>query len=166
MVEFCIGLLALLLLVTGMIHVGRMGRISLAIHGEIRAEAGEKAMRGTLGTAAEAISDWDSGVDQIRHTADDRSRVNATAAMDIMSAVVRHSTNKEDDWMYVTDKTRRPTSMIQLYNQMGMSSLLSGSHETKTIRMQVDPVIRQLLFDVPEVKIKEEVWVPQMGGLF
>ena len=166
MVEFCIGLLALLLLVTGMIHIGKMARISLALHGEIRGEAGYSAMAGTLGTTPEAISDWESGNDKIRHTADDKATVNATAAAGIMEAVVRHSANAEDDWMFVTDKTRLPTSMIQLHNLMGMSTFLSGRHETETVRMQVDPFIRQVLFDVPEIKIKEEVWMPNMGGLF
>ncbi|MCL1920896.1 MAG: hypothetical protein FWG50_07430 [Kiritimatiellaeota bacterium] len=165
-VEFCIGLIALMLLVTGMIHVSKMARASLGILGEIRAEAGEMAMLSTLGTAPEAISDWDSGADKIRHTADDKPRLNATASMGIMDAVVRNSVGASDDWMYVNDVTRLPVSMVQLHGMMGLSVFLSGTQEDDTLRIKVDPFIRQLLFDAQEVNVKEEVWMPQMGGLF
>jgi len=30
----------------------------------------------------------------------------------------------------------------------------------------VDPVLRQLVYDKDEVAIKEEVWMPLMGGLY
>ena len=167
MIEFCVGLIVLLLLVTGIIHVGKMARISLALQGEIRADAGQEAMLdGSLGVAPEAVSDWDRGADTFRHTADDKSRVNSMAAIGAMDAVTSHSVRSDEDWQAVVDKTRRPVSMAQLKYRMGLAMFLGCVHREETFDMRVDPFIRQLVYDVPEIKIKEEIWMPQMGGLF
>jgi len=166
MIEFCIGLIVLLLLITGIIHVGRMARISLGIHSEIRGDAGERAMLSGFGTTAEAISDWDSGADGIRFTADDRAQINSARSMAIMNAVASRSARNDDDWQKVMDKTRLPFSMAQLRNQTGLPVFLGFIHRERAVDMQVDPAIRQLVYDAPEVRIKEEVWMPQMGGLY
>jgi len=166
MIEFCVGLIVLLLLVTGIIHVGRMARISLGIHAEIRGEAGKRAMQNDFGTTAEAISDWDSGADGVRFTADDKAKLNSAAAMSIMAAVASGSVRQDEDWQAVVNKTRLPFSMVNLYNQTGLPAFLGFVHRERTVDMQVDPTIRRLVYDSPEVRIKEEVWMPQMGGLY
>ena len=165
MIEFCIGLLALLLLVTGIIHVGNMARHSLALHGEIRAEAGMSAMGNDFGVAPEAISDWDSGPDNLSFTADDKARVNATASMSIMATVVEHSAQSGDDWQVLADKTQLRTSMAQLQRQMTLSMFLGSVHKSEKVTMKVDPFIRDIL-NIEQVTIKEEIWMPLMGGLF
>ena len=164
MIECCIGLIALLLLVTGLIHLGKMARASLALHGQIRGEAGLSAMSSDLGVTPTAISDWDPGPDGIRFTADDKAKVSSLASP--LEAVVRHSVREGDDWLAVTDKTRLPSSMVTLQNVMGMPAFLGCARESETVRIPMDPFLRKLVYDVPEVKIKEEVWMPQMGGLF
>jgi len=166
MIEFCVGLLVLLLLVTGIIHIGRMARISLGIHAEIRADAGQAAMLDGFGMTPEAISDWDSGADGLRFTADDKAKINSAAAMSIMDAVVSGSVRRDEDWQKVTGKTHLPFSMARLRNQTGLNTFLGFIHRERAVNMQVDPVIRQLVYDAPEVRIREEVWMPQMGGLY
>ena len=165
-IEFCIGLIVVLLLLTGLIHVHKMAILSLAIHGEIRAEAGQMAMASNLGVAPDPVSDWDPGPDKLRHTADDRAQVNATVAMGILDSVVRSSARHEDDWQILTDRTQRPISMAQLHSQMGLAVFLGCTYETDTLTMKVDPFLRQMVIGAPEVKIKEEVWMPLMGGLY
>ena len=165
-IEFCIGLIVILLLVTGLIHVHKMAAVSLAIHGEIRAEAGEMAMRSNLGVAPDPVSDWEAGADGVRHTADDRARVNAMSAMGILETVVRHSARSDEDWQVLADKTQRPVSMAQLQHQMGLPVFLGCVYETDTIPIKIDPFLRRLVLGAEEVKIKEEVWMPQMGGLY
>jgi len=166
MIEFCIGALVLLLLVTGIIHIGRMARISLGIHSEIRAEAGQAAMLGAFATTPQAISDWDSGADGLRFTADDKAQVNAVKAMEIMATLVSHSVAQESDWQQVADKTRLPFSMVGLRNQTGLPMFLGLVREERAVDMQVDPFIMRTVYDAPYVRIKEEVWIPLMGGLF
>jgi len=167
MIEFCMSLLVLLLLVIGLLHVSRMARISLAIHSEIRAEAGVSAMQGGgLGIMPEAISDWNAGPDNIRYTADDKAKINSTAAFGIMGMLVDTSVQAADDWQAVSGKTRLPTSMAALQNVMGMSTFIGFAHESEKVRMKVDPFLQQTVYDAPEITIKEEVWIPQMGGLF
>jgi len=167
MIEFCAGLLVLLLLVTGIIHIGRMARISLGIHAEIRADAGQAAMReDNFGMTPEAISDWDSGADGLRFTADDRAILNAVAAMSILDSVASHSVRSDEDWQTVMDKTQLPTSMVQLRYQTGLAMFLGFIHRSQTVDMRVDPFITRMVYDAPEVRIKEEIWMPQMGGLY
>ena len=166
MIEFCIGLIALLLLMVGIYHLGRMAQISLALHGEIRGEAGLTAMQSSLGVTPEAISDWKPGPDNIRFTADDQPQKNSMGAVSVLDAVLRHSVRGGDDWLAVSDKSRLTTSMVRLRSVTGMSTFLGCVHEEGTVRMIVDPFIRELVYSAPEVKIKEEVWMPQMGGLF
>ncbi|MCL2104011.1 MAG: hypothetical protein FWH21_03000 [Kiritimatiellaeota bacterium] len=141
-----------------------MARISLAIHSEIRGEAGLNAMQNDFGSTPQAISDWDPGPDSVRFTADDKPKLSSMASA--IEAVVSHSVRGGDDWQVVSDKSQLPSSMVTLQKLMGMPGFLGCAHETDTVRMRVDPIIRQLVYDAPEVSIKEEVWMPQMGGLF
>jgi len=166
MIEFCVGLIVLLLLITGILHIGRMARISLSIHAEIRGDAGKRAMQGEFGSTAEAISDWDSGADGLRFTADDKAKINSATAMSIMNAVASGSARRDEDWQEVLDKTQLPFSMARLHQQRGLPALLGFVHRERAVDMQVDPVIRQLVYDAPEVRIKEEIWMPQLGGLY
>jgi hypothetical protein len=47
-----------------------------------------------------------------------------------------------------------------------MAAALGFVHEEETLHVPVDPVIRRLVYGKDEVAIKEEVWMPLMGGLY
>jgi len=165
-IEFCVGLIVLLLLVIGMVHIHKMAVVSLGIHSEIRGEAGQMAMQSTLGHTPEAISDWDPGPDKLRYTADDKAQVSGMASLGIIGTLVGYSARNDDDWRVTTDRTQLPVSMVRLRDQMGLPFFLGSAYETDTERVRVDPFLRQLVLGKEEVKIKEEVWIPLMGGLY
>jgi hypothetical protein len=144
-----------------MIHVANMGRASLLLHARLRGDAGEEAMRdGALWVSPPHISDWKPGTDGARYTADDRP---VHAASGIENTLTEYSARLPDDWTYVTDESLLPVSMIRLHKG---SSLLGFVHAEDTIRVALSRVIQQLAYGKEEVVIKEEVWLPLMGGLY
>jgi hypothetical protein len=166
MIEFAAGLLVLLLLIIGFIHVSRLSLASLGIHGEMRAEAGMSAMQSSLAATPEAISDWESGKDDIRFTADDKKKQNQPAAAEVIGQVVSRSVRTEGDWQHVADKSQLPFSMIRLQRSPNLVLLMGAVHEEQTEHVPVDPFIRRLVYDKEEVPVKEEIWMPLMGGLY
>jgi very-short-patch-repair endonuclease len=161
-IEFIVGLLLLLIVITGMIHVANMGRASLALHAILRGEAGKEAMNdGMIGTSPPHISDWSAGADKIRYTVDDTAE--HSSALGISQALTEYSVQTPGDWTYVAD-SRLPASAIQLNN--ASMQLLSFAHEEGTVFVDLSSVIRQLIYNKEKVVIKEEVWMPIMGGLY
>jgi hypothetical protein len=166
MIEFAAGLLVLLLIIIGFIHVSKLALSSLGIHGEIRAEAGMTAMQSTLAVTPEAISDWESGKDETRFTADDEAQKNQPASASIIGSVVSHSVKTEDDWQKISEKSLLPFSMAKLSQSPNLVILMGAVHQSQTDRVEVDPFIRNFAYNKEEVAVKEEIWIPLMGGLY
>jgi hypothetical protein len=165
-IEFAAGLLVLLLIIIGFVHVSSLSLASLGLHGEIRAEAGLAAMQSGMATTPEAISDWKSGTDEVRFTADDEMERNQPAAATVISQVVNHSVKRAQDWEVVSEKSLLPFSMVQLQQSPNLVVLMGAYHEQRIERVRVDPFIRDLIYNKEDVAVKEEIWMPLMGGLY
>ena len=160
-VEFIVCLILFLLVITGIIHVANMGRASLYLHAAIRGRAGEEAMKSEgLGVSQRNISDWEPGPDGIRYTADDRPVHRGVGSL--ASALTEYSVRTTEDWSSVRDSLL-PVSAVCLNDS---APLLSFAHGEDTIRVELSSVIRQLIYDKNDVAIREEVWMPVMGGLY
>ncbi len=166
MIEFAAGLLALLLIIIGFIHVSKLAMTSLGIHGEIRAEAGMNAMQSTLTVTPEALSDWKSGKDETRFTADDEMQKNQSASASIIGSVVSHSVRTEGDWQRVSEKSVLPFSMAKLSQLPNLVILMGSVYAAQTERVAVDSFIRNFAYNKESVAVKEEIWMPLMGGLY
>ena len=166
-IEFCAALLLFLIVATGLLHISRLARASLFLHAVLRGDAGERAMReGALGEAPVYIADWDAGADGVRHTADDRPLRNAALLPATLSVIGNYSVRSPGDWSFVSSDSRLPVSMIRLRESPGMAAALGFTHADETLRVPVDSVISRLVYDKDEVAIREEVWMPLMGGLY
>ena len=166
-IELAVGLLLFLILLSGIIHVNRMARTSLFLHAVLRGDAGMQAMADTaMSVAPLDISDWQAGPDAIRFTADDQPVRNGAILPATLASLTGYSVKDPDDWGYVKDLSRLPTSMVQLNASPLAATTLGFVHREETLHMTVDPVIRQLIYGKDKVAIKEEVWMPLMGGLY
>lgn len=165
-VEFAVGLLLMLIVLTGIIHVSRMGRTSLFLHAVLRGEAGKDAMSALSSSSPAYISDWQEGSDGIRFTADDQPLRNGTMLPSTLGLLTQYSVENPDDWRYVAADTRLPVSMFSLYSSPIMATAVGFVHAEETLHVPVDTVIRQLIYNKDVVTIKEEVWMPLMGGLY
>lgn len=164
MIEFISGILLLMLLAAGFIHIVKMTRTSLFLHSVLRGNAGLSAMQNVLSASPDAISDWNPGPDQVRYTADDTSIGNSAST--VLSVMTDTSVRQPEDWRHVTTQSQLPVSMVRLHDSMLTATLLGCAHAQETLHVPVDPVIRSLVYDKDEVAIKEEVWMPLMGGLY
>jgi hypothetical protein len=166
-IEFAVGLLLLLIVLTGIIHINLMARTSLFLHAVLRNNAGEQAMQdGAASIAPPYLTDWAPGPDGLRYTADDQKLSNGMGLPNTLSTLTRYSVRAPNDWSYVTDDSRLPVSMVQLNASPLMAATLGFVHSEETLDVPVDPVIRQLVYGKDVVTIKEEVWMPLMGGLY
>jgi hypothetical protein len=165
-IEFAVGLLLMLIVVTGIIHVSRMARTSLFLHSVLRGEAGKDAMTSLASSTPDYISDWKEGPDGIRYTADDQPVRNSAMLPATLDLLTQNSVANPTDWDYVASGTRLPVSMCSLQASPIMATTIGFVHAEETLHVPVDSVIRQLIYDKDEVSIKEEVWVPLMGGLY
>jgi hypothetical protein len=166
MIEFAAGILVLLLILIGFVHVSSLSLASLGIHGEIRAEAGLVAMQSPMMDTPDAISDWSSGADQVRFTADDEAQMNQPAAATVINQVVSHSVKKDSDWDLIVEKSKLPLSMVELQQSPNLVILMGATHEEQVKRVPVDPFIRDFIYNKEDVAVKEEIWMPLMGGLY
>jgi hypothetical protein len=163
-IEFIVCIILLLLIITGMIHVATMGRASIYIHAAIRGRAGERAMGGLVGSSPRNISDWNPGADGVRYTADDVPAHGGAA--NIASDLTGYSVATPDDWSAVrrVHESLRPASAVRLHDTD--MPFLRFAHGEDTIKIEISSVIRQLVYDKETVTVKEEVWMPMMGGLY
>ncbi|MDR2849998.1 MAG: hypothetical protein LBW77_05600 [Verrucomicrobiota bacterium] len=163
-VEFLVGLLLLLILITSMIHVANMGRASLYLHAVLRGDAGEDAMRGgTLGTSPKHISDWTPGPDRLRYTADDQPKTGGSP-LGTLALLSGYSEKSPGDWLLVAKDSQRPPSLNLLGG--GPADVITFSRKEGDVYVQISPIIQQLVYGKKEVRIHEEVWMPLMGGLY
>ena len=166
-IEFVAGLLLLLLVLTGLIHVNRLARTSLFLQAVLRGEAGERAMEsGALSVSPPYVSDWSAGADATRYTADDQPVRNPAILPATLGLLTGYSVKNPGDWTYVLSDSRLPVSMLRLHTSPMAAAMIGFVHTEETLHVPVDPVIRQLVYDKDEVAIKEEVWMPLMGGLY
>lgn len=165
-VEFVVGILLMLIVLTGIIHVSRMARTSLFLHAVLRGMAGKDAMGDTSSVTPAYISDWEAGDDGVRYTADDRPVRNSTMLPATLDLLTRYSVEEPDDWNTIAADTRLPVSMFSLHATPLLATTVGFTHTEETLHVPVDTVIRQLIYDKDKVSIKEEVWMPLMGGLY
>ena len=160
--EFVVCLLLLMLVIMGMMQVATMGRASFYLHAALRGEAGKKAMDdGHIGTSAPYISNWSPGPDGVRYTADDepiRGMASGTT-----SDLAAYSFRSPGDAIYAAGSLR-PVSMLSLTESPGQ--VLRFTHEEGRIYVHLFPLMQQLVYRKEKVAIKEEVYMPSMGGLF
>ena len=166
-IEFIVGIILFMLLAAGIVHINRMARTSLFLHAVLRGDAGERAMAsGALSVAPPYISDWEAGADEIRYTADDQPIRNSIGLSATLSTLTGYSVKTPGDWTYVTPDSLLPVSMISLHTSPLSGATLGFVHAEEILHVPVDTVLRQLVYGKDEVAIKEEVWMPLMGGLY
>jgi hypothetical protein len=56
--------------------------------------------------------------------------------------------------------------MATLSQSPNLVVLMGAVYESKTDRVEVDPFIRNFVYNKETVSVKEEIWMPLMGGLY
>ena len=175
-IEFTVALFFLLLpILLGLYHVNLMARVSLFLLAGLRGSGGVSAMQdGSLSTSPPYISNWVEGADGLRHTADDQPILNSIGQSATLSALTGYSVKTPGDWNFdFIKKSQLPVSMISLHDSSFVGAMLGFVREEKNSedvfgdKIVVNDFLRELVPRLEStVAIKEEVWMPLMGGLY
>lgn len=159
MIELAAAIVLILIIVLGMIHLGKLANMQLRLQNKARVEAGSLALSaGVGGDAPEAIRDWDAGKDSQFGTADD---VPILSPVNTISTFVISSGD-----LTPADGSRLPFSLLSFARSgnMGLYELGFVKHEA-TDTLNVDSLIQSLIYSKPIVTLRETVWMPATGGL-
>jgi len=159
MIELAAAIVLILIILLGMIHLGKLANMQLRLQNEARVEAGIQALSaGSGGDAPEAIRDWEAGKDGHFGTADD---VPVLSPVNTMGTFVIASGD-----LTPADGSRLPFSLLNFARSgnMGLYELGFVKREASDT-LNVDSFIQSLIYSKPIVTIRETVWMPATGGL-
>ena len=159
MIELAAALVLILIILLGMIHLGKLANMQLRLQNEARVEAGIQALSsGTGSEAPQAIRDWEAGTDAQFGTADD---VPVLSPVNTMSTFVIASGD-----LTPAEDSKLPFSLFNFSRagNMGLYELGFVKHESSDT-LHVDSFIQSLIYSKPLVTIRETVWMPTTGGL-
>lgn len=159
MIELAAAIVLILIILIGMIHLGKLANMQLRLQNEARRDAGIQALASSSGgDAPEAIRDWEAGKDGHFGTADD---VPVRSPVNLLSTFVIDSGD-----LTPADGSRLPFSILNFARSgnMGLYELGFIKREASDT-LVVDSLIRSLIYAKPTVTIRETVWMPAAGGL-
>ena len=164
MIEFMVGLLVVVLLVSGLIQLVHIYVAHSIMLGEVRGAAGERAMNSaTISGTPDYITDWNSGVDEIRHTADDQPESGSAAAF--QSAIAERSANSPEQWALLDNAFNN--GLLRFRGSLAATAHfgLVSEEQEQDIPLS-DGIIRNWVYPKGEITLSTEVWMPRTGGIY
>ena len=164
-IEFVAALFLLLIILIGMLFLNDRSLQSLLLQAGIREDAGYQAMASTLGTAPDAIRDWNDGEDKTPYTADDRPQKSANASTTLQLLSDRSVAN-ESDWAKVDSDVQLPFSMLTIHRGPSLVNAVPSVRKKEEEQIEVPNFIRENIYRKDEVTIREEIYFPLLGGIY
>ncbi len=163
MIELIIGLVAVLVLVSGLLQVASLTKNHTDAMVEARGEAGRKAVDLFGGAeSGDYIKDWEAGADGKRYTRDDDFTGGSRGAF--VGTIVDKAGRSQEDWDIIT---RTP--------HKGMAELRSGAEPTETFGLLhgearrdvvLLPAVRSLLYRADSIDVESEAWMTWCTGIY
>jgi hypothetical protein len=153
MVEFMAGLVAMIVLLAGLIQIGRLMHAHTRTMSAARAAAGRLAMSPTppISEAALFISDWVPGPDRRRHTHDDQAITTSNAAA-LPGELVGHA--------HLEAVTNAPANALATLaaspSPAGDFFMVKGQASEG---VAILPMIRRLVYARPTLEVESEAWL-------
>lgn len=161
LVEMVAGLVAILVVFAGLVQIGRLGRAHTQAMMDARAEAGTFAASDQYvmqSPAPQYLYNWSEGGDDRRHSRDDRPLFALANA--VRDDIMAHG-RPEDLATRIGENI-----LSEAYaNEAVMDSfqLVHGREESDEI--ELFPVVRELLYDQPSLRMEGDVWLGWTRGL-
>ena len=159
-IEFCIGLIAILAVFGGLIQLGRLGLIRMENRVEATRIATELSMAdGDVTSTISYLYEVSDGPDTLSYSEDDLQRNgNADEAYDRLGARMQPGLVGAYDAGSPIAGMGGPGEML---DEMGF---VRGTAWEMSI--PILPVVRNLIYDADEVDLVSEVWMTQTGGIY
>lgn len=161
-VEFCIGLIAILAVVGGIFQLGTLGLARMHTRVEATRLATERSMLGSSATGVfvpDYIGEVNTGTDNYSYSADDvKFGANEQEAYDRLAARL------DPDQVRVYDPASPVSGITDGYEMRVSMGLVQGV--ASDFNIPVLPVVRHLIYDADSIDIQTEVWMTRTGDLY
>lgn len=160
-VEFCIGLIGMLVVIAGIFQLGRMGlgRTSARVEATAMASAASMSDEADIRPLRRYIYRMDEGADQRRYTVDDFAQ---TGDPDAVYRQILRPNQPQVLGGYAPGNTL--AGLSDSLDMMINTGLVQGTGVESNI--PVMPIVRRLFFDQDSVTIDVQAWSVRTGGLY
>ncbi len=164
MIELTIGMMVVVLLVSGLVQLIPLYMTHSEMLAETRGNAGEKALNPiALSDSPEYITDWNEGVDGERHTADDEAETGDTAAL--LGKIINKTSNSDEGWALLDSSLN--SSIPDFRNNLTPTEHFDlVSQENEEVIPIDDDLIRDWAYRKDEITLRVEAWIPKLGGIY
>ncbi len=163
MIEIIVGLVAMVVLISGLIQIVSFTRAQTDVIIEAREMAGEMAFQDMpISAFAGYIQDIEVGPDGRTYSSDDTT-TDADASL-FEAEIVGQLVSQSEEWDTLDNLPTSPFSSLHEsdvpFTEFG---LLRGSASAS---VPTDPAVRHLLYDAAEIEIACEVWTTWTRGIY
>ena len=153
MLEFMVGLVVVLVLLAGLIQIGRLAHAHTRTMSAARAAAGQLAMMSNFTGSSDAllISDWVPGPDLRRHTPDDIALIASNAATLPGELVGNAHLEQAPD-----APTNALAALAASPNPAADFFLVKGEASEY---VSILPLIQRLVYAHPSLEVQSEAWL-------
>jgi hypothetical protein len=167
-VEMLVGLVALLVLITGLIQVEALSSGQTATMVQARRLAGLAAINGSnLAFTPKFIAKWQVGPDGKRYTKDDVVTSGDTAEFE--NTIVNKASPDASEWTGIIDSVAPGSreNELSVIHQSGMPQaqfgFVKGSDSTN---VDLLPAVQDLIYRADSIKIVSDVWMTSTKGIY
>jgi len=163
-VELILGIIVIIMILAGGIQYLRVANAHRGLTTTVRGEVGERALSGIFTNETPSyIQTWDDGGDDIRHTDDDTPDTIEDPLT--LYTIADHSVRDDADWVQL-DRLARDNPMLRMHESGTPTTELGFISVARPDTVDVDPAVREFIYDVPIVTVEHTVWFPLLGGLY
>lgn len=163
MIELIIGLVAVLVLVSGLLQVASLTKTHTDVMVEARRQAGRKAVNLFGGSeSAEYIRDWEPGDDEKRYTRDDSFTDGSRGAF--VGTIVDKAGRAQNDWDIIARTANKGVSELRAGSEPTETFGLVRGYESRDVELL--PAVRSLLYRAHSIDVESEVWMTWCTGIY
>lgn len=166
MIEFVIALVGILIVTAGMLLLAELNRADTETLTLATGKAISKAMSLSIASSFTPVQDWEEGTDGMRYTKDDQPDEGSFSGV---RANITGYTAPNGDWW----GTRRADGSSVYYDdivQLHKGVLVASTFRFNRVEEEQDvatlPVLQSLMGLPATLTIRNEVWMPSLGGLY
>ena len=166
MIEFVICLVGILIVAAGLLLVADLTRSDTDTLVTATGSAISDAMSLSIAASFSPIEDWEAGRDGMRYTKDDRARMGNFGR--IRNRVTSH-TAPDGDWSGLRradGASVQYDDIVKFNDGVLLSSAFRFMRARDEATVETLPVLQSLMGLPPEITVRNEVWMPAVGGLY
>lgn len=162
MIEFLVGLVAVLVLIAGLLQVAELTMKHTDAMVEARLDAGETALSGLFPLSnPDYIESWNEGPDQIRYTTDDASSRGGSS--EFTDSIANRAAADDAGWAIINAAGGNIPVLHEHPDPVSFFGLVKAESEDT---VSLIPAIRELVYRAETIRIRSEVWMTGTGDLY